>query len=416
MSYPKEDLKQIRNTDRKSDNLRRLIHYLETLQLVSELSTSPRSPLDEMCYQIVVSLSRLLQVSYIAVQQIGRESVRVSGIKNGAYFHKVTFLEENNLVRSEIGSDELGRTEESYKRFFPEDGLVSPEDFNFRVNVPLKDSRGEVNGFIYCFDRKDGKLAEDKIQLIEIFAKFLSCEIERDILEAKARESDRTRILSQLAAGIAHEIRNPLNAILVITEAFFQEAGENPEHKPFLDHIKTQVDRLSRLMADLLELGNPTEPNLRRESLPAICRSALNLWNQMSVSQKHEVRAVGLSGNEEMSVLADSFRLQKVFLNLLENAAQHSPAGSEIQFILSKPSETIGQARIVDQGSGVPDESLQKVFEPFFTMRKSRNGLGLSLARQIVQMHSGEIALYNNVSPPGCTVKVSLPLCTEGKW
>jgi signal transduction histidine kinase len=111
--------------------------------------------------------------------------------------------------------------------------------------------------------------------------------------------------------------------------------------------------------------------------------------------------------------MADSSRLQQVLLNLLENAAQHSPEGSEIQIIVSNPKGITVRIHIVDQGTGLSAENFQKVFEPFFTTRKRGNGLGLSLAKNTILAHGGKIGVKNNDPSPGCTIEISLPVFQE---
>jgi signal transduction histidine kinase len=113
--------------------------------------------------------------------------------------------------------------------------------------------------------------------------------------------------------------------------------------------------------------------------------------------------------------MADSSKLQQVFLNLLENAAQHSPEGSEIRFVVTAPKKATARICVIDQGTGVLPENIQRVFEPFFTTRNKGNGLGLSIVKNIMQALGGDIMIRNNEIPPGCTVEIILPLVQEGQ-
>jgi signal transduction histidine kinase len=226
---------------------------------------------------------------------------------------------------------------------------------------------------------------------------------------------EKMKVYGQLTAGVAHEVRNPLNAILAITEALFLDLGEKSEFQSYLTHIRTQVDRLSRLMEDLLELGKPLiQSRLKRESLIEICSSVIDLWNQTPSSLAHKVHYDVSCEQNDVSIIADNQKLQQVFLNLLDNASQHSPEGSEIRVKITKQQGNTAQISVTDEGTGIQSENLSRVFEPFFTVRKKGTGLGLSIVKHIVEAHGGHVKIWNNDPQPGCTVEVSLPVIQEG--
>ena len=228
--------------------------------------------------------------------------------------------------------------------------------------------------------------------------------------EIKVRELEKLQVFGQLASGVAHEVRNPLNAILAITEALVQDLGENPEYKPYLDHICTQVDRLSTLMKELLELGRPIEPSsFQEEDLVYLIRSAVSLWEQTTSQNVHEVKLKGRRKSQPIQARVNPTKMQQVFFNLLENAAQHSPEESTITIEMAGLKNKSVRIRVVDGGTGIPPENLKKIFDPFFTTRRGGTGFGLSLVKRIVEMHKGIVAVSNNDPPPGCTVEIVLP-------
>ena len=112
---------------------------------------------------------------------------------------------------------------------------------------------------------------------------------------------------------------------------------------------------------------------------------------------------------EDLRVLCEQAKVQQVILNLLDNAAEHCPPGSETVVVISADRRGIVRVRVTDQGSGVPPEALERVFESFFTTRKGGTGLGTSIVRHIVENHGGLVTMANNDPPPGCTVEFSLP-------
>ncbi len=259
--------------------------------------------------------------------------------------------------------------------------------------APIKDSRGNVTGAVLVF--RDVT--------------------ERKFLENQLQHSQEMKVLGQLAAGVAHEVRNPLNAILAITEALFQDIGDDKEYQPYLEHIRTQVNRLSDLMKDLLALGKPIQQSyLHDESISDICSSTLNLWKQGSLSTRHEVRFNSLMEKKEVTVLADGPKLQQVFLNLLENAAHQSPEGSEITLSVFEPEGGVVRIQVSDRGVGIPPDKLEMVFEPFFTTRRGGVGLGLSLVKHFIESMGGTVRIWNNDLIPGCTAEVVLPVASRG--
>ena len=244
--------------------------------------------------------------------------------------------------------------------------------------------------------------------------------VERKQLEQQLLSAKRLEAIGQIAGGVAHEVRNPLNAILSITEALFreQEVGANPELEPYILHIRTQVNRLAHLMNDLLDLGR-TIPmtNLQPTPLYEVCRESLNLWKSTGMSKNK--RGVLTSDHDDTSVMvqADGLKLQQVFFNLLENSGHHSTDGSRIDIKLthnsSDPSDGMAVVTVIDLGSGIAEDKLSRVFEPFYTDRRGGTGLGLALVRHFIENMGGNVTIWNNNPPPGCTIEVRIPLCRE---
>ena len=237
---------------------------------------------------------------------------------------------------------------------------------------------------------------------------------ERKRLEERLRKAEQMKLLGQLTSGVAHEVRNPLNAIMAVTEALFEEIGDNPDYNPYMVHIRSQVERLSALMTDLLELGKPiNESRLVRISLSSILTNVLSAWQHSPLKDKCVIHRLQPSSARQWYVLADPGKIQQVFYNLLENACQNGPPGSDIHFFISSPRENIVTVRVVDQGPGIPHQNTERVFEPFFTTRKGGIGLGLSIVKHVLALHHGEIVLRNNEPPPGLTAEIRLPLAAE---
>jgi two-component system NtrC family sensor kinase len=259
-------------------------------------------------------------------------------------------------------------------------------------------------------DHRKITLSQENLKLIEIFSEYLAYEIERGKLENQLLQAQSMKVLGQLTAGVAHEVRNPLNAILAVTEALFQHIGDNPDYKPYIVHIREQVQRLSALMTDLLELGRPiNKEKLTNIPVAVVVKGVMSSWQHSPYAERCNVQLIEPSRARKWKIKADSTKIQQVFFNLLLNSAQHSPDHSEIRFAITEPIDHTIVLKVSDHGSGIPPEHINRVFEPFFTTRKGGTGLGLSIVRHIVEMHGGSISLYNNVPPPGLTVEVRLP-------
>jgi len=167
---------------------------------------------------------------------------------------------------------------------------------------------------------------------------------------------------------------------------------------------------LAELVRDLLDMGKPIDPErMHRCSLPNAVSSALALWREGWRGAPVRVTYVQPEEADRLEVVADSARLQQVFINLLDNAAQHTPPGSEVRVDLVEPSRGMLAVRISDEGAGMPAEVLRRIPEPFFTTRKGGTGLGLCIVQRVVKDHGGDVDFRNNTPLPGCTVEVRLP-------
>lgn len=229
-------------------------------------------------------------------------------------------------------------------------------------------------------------------------------------MEARLRAAERLELIGQLVLGVAHEIRNPLHGITSVVEALGEEIGKDPVYQEYVHHIRAQVDRMARLVTDLLDMGRPLDPGrMHPESLLNICSAALALWKESKSDLTHAITLTSPPSAEGLDITADGARLQQAIINLVDNAAQNSPDGSEVCIEILEPDEKTVRVRVVDRGTGIAPENMKKVFEPFFTTRRGGTGLGLCIVQRVVRDHGGDIELRNNDPPPGLTVEVRLP-------
>jgi PAS domain S-box-containing protein len=395
----------------------RLIHRQEVLEAVYKMATTAGRSFKSVCDDVVINLSRLLRVSHIMIlrRQDGMIKV-ISAIADGILQPVRAGCPEKDCPCVSVYAGKRVCQIEGSLRDICSDHLFAEYDLMNMLCVPILDSSNNAAGAIDISDRMKLKFTEDEIHLIEVFARYIAFVSDSDAMEEKLREAQKMEVIGKLAGGVAHEVRNPLNAIMAISEALFLDLGEEPEYKPLLDNIRVQVDRLSGLMSDLLDLGKPVEQVYKsRESLVEICSASIDIWKHSGLIRSHKVRLVHPQSNGTLSVFADARRLQQAFINILDNAAQHSPEGSEIQIVICECEVRVCRTQVIDRGSGIPPEILSRIFEPFFSTRQGGTGLGMSIVKHIVEAHGGTITIMNNDPPPGCTVEIRLPIDDEDR-
>jgi PAS domain S-box-containing protein len=240
----------------------------------------------------------------------------------------------------------------------------------------------------------------------------------RDLRERKRAEEERARFeaamekaktmsaMGTLVAGVAHEVRNPLFGISSILDALAARSGEGGENTPYLGELHTQVERLSRLMADLLEYGKP--PALERSPGPLaeVVEQAAGACS--GLAQRSQVEILRRLGDLP-TVRMDRGRLTQVFQNLIDNAIRHSPAGSVVEIEAARVAGDSVECTVRDSGPGFQPGDLGRLFEPFFTRRQGGTGLGLSIVQRIVEQHGGAVTAANH-SEGGALFTVRLPL------
>ena len=397
-------------TERKKAE-EKLFQRQEVLHAVYKMATTLGRSFQEVCDEVILSLAKLLNTSHSMVLRLDNSKTKIISA----------------LAKEKLDNEAMAYLNHSWKvpvyykkGMFKCKGLLkdlfrhSPyAEFNIKslICVPVIETTGETVAAIVIMDERERKFTEDEINLMKIFSRYIAFEIEREAMELKLLNAQKMEVIGKLAGGVAHEVRNPLNAIMIFTETLTKDLESTSKYKDLIFHIRSQVDRLSGIMKDLLNLGKPLEKSdLHIASLNAICLASVDLWKHSQSCLIYTVTIRQPKDYANISVMADSQRLQQVFFNLLDNAAKHSPEGSEIQFIIKRPEGNMCGVQIIDRGSGVPEQILPRIFEPFFTTRRGGTGLGLSIVKHIVETHGGGIEIFNNEPPPGCTIEVRLPI------
>ncbi len=259
----------------------------------------------------------------------------------------------------------------------------------------------------------------------------------QDLREQKAREEqwrrrDRLASLGALAAGVAHEIRNPLAGIGTSAQILKRRLESGDPRSQFADLILEEVTRLDRIVESLLQFARPTTPKLTRQSILPALEKALMLVHELAVRQNVLLRVERADRVPELYV--DSDQILQVLLNVVMNALQALSKGGEISIgvrparkraaersalgrratdrLLSRkaaPLQDVVELVIRDNGPGIPAAALARVFDPFFTTRTQGTGLGLSICQSIIREHGGTISIESVVGQ-GTSVTIDLPV------
>ena len=224
-------------------------------------------------------------------------------------------------------------------------------------------------------------------------------------LEEQLRRSERLASLGRLAAGIAHEIRNPLSSIKGFAAILAGRRGGDERSREISDVMIQEVERLNRVISELLDYARPTELHRKSCALEGIIGRTLQLVEkeaaERNVGIAHQVEPEGLEAE------IDPDRFAQILLNLYLNAIQAMDDGGDLR-VEAFEDGTHLLVRVGDSGPGIPPEHLPHIFDPYFTTRPSGVGLGLANVHKLVEAHGGEIGVENRAGG-GTVFTVSVP-------
>lgn len=230
-------------------------------------------------------------------------------------------------------------------------------------------------------------------------------------LKKEMERSQRLASLGSLAAGVAHEIRNPLSSIKGFATFFKERYRDNPEDRQTAEVMIQEVERLNRVIGQLLEFARPMDINRKWSSLEEIIRHTLKII-EGQVKEKNIKIDVNI-GPEPGNVFIDPDKINQVLLNLYLNAIMAMEQGGTLGVTLSQYSERMARIDISDTGKGIDEADLPRIFDPYFTTKPAGTGLGLAIVYRIIEAHGGEIRVESERGK-GTTVSVFLPVGTDG--
>lgn len=225
-------------------------------------------------------------------------------------------------------------------------------------------------------------------------------------LQETAAEAEKFKAVSTLAAGMAHEIKNPLTAI----KAFAESIPEKQHDPAFLEKLHqvltTESTRVQRIVQDLLDFAKPKEPQLKPIDPEVLLHSTLNFLS--ADLSKRSIQWSTDCRNEGAILKADPDQLRQVLINLIQNAADAMPEGGRLS-ISTRCADGCLELAVSDTGCGIPKELLPKIFDPFVTTKTNGTGLGLAMVHSIIRAHHGTLRAESPTGR-GATFTVRLPL------
>jgi len=220
---------------------------------------------------------------------------------------------------------------------------------------------------------------------------------------------ERLASMGQLAAGVAHEINNPLGTILLFSDMLYKETSQDDPRSKDLKMIVDETNRCKNIVADLLNFARQQEVLVQEMDLNALIGKVVEVVKHQPIFEK--VSFVHHLSPNLPAIQADPAQLEQVFVNLINNAAEAMGDGGTISLTTRPIDGSFVEIKVSDTGCGIPEENLGKLFTPFFTTKAlgKGTGLGLSIVYGIIKMHKGQITAQSEVGQ-GTTFTITLPI------
>ncbi|TKD72030.1 PAS domain-containing sensor histidine kinase [Pseudalkalibacillus hwajinpoensis] len=252
--------------------------------------------------------------------------------------------------------------------------------------APIQDKDGKINGIMAAFmDITDKKQTEEALL-----------------------KTEKLSAVGQLAASVAHEIRNPLTSVKGFIQLLEQDESVS-DKAPFISIMLSEIDRMDSIIKDLLILAKPQAERLSSFRIDTLLSYVVQLLSTQA--SLYNVFFIKDFSNEDYQLFGEENQLKQVFINLIKNAIESMPLGGNVTLRLSKEEDVI-IVKIEDEGVGIPQHKIKTLGEPFYTTKEEGTGLGLLSSFKIIENHNGSIKFDSTVGI-GTTVTVQFPVTKE---
>ncbi|MDQ0273327.1 ATP-binding protein [Cytobacillus purgationiresistens] len=316
------------------------------------------------------------------------------------------------LYINELGSTLFGAAQ---KEELIGNGLLeflSTEYFiEFNRMIETINKGGTVPFYEVTLFRVDGTPFEVEIKgiLISIQQKPVIYVILRGVEEKKKTQqfllqSEKLLIAGQLAAGIVHEVRNPLTAIKGFLQ-LGQDQFDEKKNKFYIEIIQTEIERIELILTELLTLTRPRDSQMEWNAIPTIIGEVVTLIDTQAIMNNVDIQVI--IEDDAPLVYCDKNQLKQVFINLIKNSIEAISTSGHI-IIKGTVEKSCLQLLFIDSGPGIPDHLIKRIEEPFFTTKENGTGLGLMVCKQIIESHKGNLSIQSGNN--GTTIKILLPI------
>ncbi len=280
--------------------------------------------------------------------------------------------------------------EKWFQGFFGYRSVVATAIVGFAIAMGFVPLRNYIQRFVdhYFFHRSHEELVEENEQLRK--------QVER---------TERLKAVATLAAGMAHEIKNPLTSIKTFAEYLPEKYDDPAFREKFAKIMGQEVDKMNELIQRLLEFAKPSPPQLGLVEVSNTIKETLDFIQGTLVKKQVQVET---SFGAPDQVAADKAQLKQVFLNLLLNSVEAMDGPGRIHISTARKNGHV-QVSVSDTGPGIAPKDLQHVFDPFYTTKPTGTGLGLSVVHSIIRQHGGRVNIQSKVGQ-GTTVRIDLPV------
>jgi nitrogen-specific signal transduction histidine kinase len=365
--------------------------YQKTLRSLS-LTARSIAGIDELVDKILNSITETIKINKAAIYVIDKRN-------NSFVMRKAVGELQANLPADII--DKLKEEKETI--IFKEAANISKIDY--AILFPIL-SKERLVGILCLGEKLSGDVYSDEdIDLLTTLCNQMGVSIENAMLYEDAMESqkhlyqaDKLATLGTLAAGLAHEIKNPIAAIKGFSQMIGKsfETGDKEAIKDFEDVVPRQLDKINDLVERLLKLSKPVSYEKRSLNINIVLEDIIKLTEKQAINQKVQITKELNAANE---IIGDPDQLTQAFLNLILNGIQSMPDGG-ILAIKTLDINDHGHnisIEIKDTGVGIPEDKLDKIFDPFWTTKEGGMGLGLAVTKKIIDDHKGKIDVESEI-------------------